>query len=51
MTLEELAVKILHICPDAIFSVNDMGEVEVSTGLMFSGDGRKLMPLPEGDTP
>jgi len=48
MTFDEFVVAILHHCPDALFSVNDIGEVEISTGLMFAPDGSQtLVPMPD----
>ena len=37
MTYDELVRKILAICPMALFSSNDNGEIKVSTGWIETG--------------
>ena len=56
MTFEEFMSKVLDAFPDALVSADINGELEISTGLMFSEDGSgniEVVPLPSEnlDTP
>lgn len=48
MTFDEFVVRVIGVCPDALFSVNDAGEIEISTGFMFAEDGSQtIVSMPD----
>lgn len=40
MTFDEFMSKVLEVFPDALVSAGPTGELEVSTGFMFTEDGQ-----------
>jgi hypothetical protein len=52
MTYNELVQKILEICPNALFSDTDGGEIEILTGWVcrVPDDESELIPADEGKT-